>query len=86
MFPNLKNPFTITKIINGLSKSLNVANNIIPIYEQTKPMIENARNIIKKIKNIDLNKIKNNINNIHDTKIKTTTLKSNSLNNPSFFK
>ena len=44
MYPNpLNSGLSLGKVLNGINKTLNVANQIIPIYMQTKPMIENAK-------------------------------------------
>lgn len=46
MFPGqvVKTGLTLPKVIGGISKTLNVANQIIPLYMQAKPMIKNAKN------------------------------------------
>ncbi len=45
MFPGqiVKTGLTLPKVISGISKTLNVANQIIPLYMQAKPMIQNAK-------------------------------------------
>ncbi len=35
------------KILNGTSKTLNVINQVIPIYYQVKPIIANAKTLFK---------------------------------------
>ena len=71
--------FSLVRILNGLSKGLNIANQVIPIYNKAKPMVSNTKNIFKTIKNINI------INNSTDNKnIKKEPLKD-SLNNPKFF-
>lgn len=45
MFPGVpKTGLSFTKVLGGINKTLNVANQIIPLYMQAKPMITNARN------------------------------------------
>ncbi len=45
MFPKVPTAgLTLPKVIGGISKTLNVANQIIPLYMQAKPMIKNAKN------------------------------------------
>lgn len=73
----MNNTFSLTKIIGGLSKTLNVVNQLIPLYNQVKPYIAKA------------NKFKSNINNIS---IKPTqniqpkqTNTQNHTNLPTFF-
>ena len=41
------------KIIGGLSKTLQVANQIIPIYQKAKPAIMNARNMLNVLKEMN---------------------------------
>ena len=85
MFPNVPRGFNIAKIIGGLSKSLNVANQMIPLYQQLSPMVQNARKAfgaLKEMSNTPQNKNNNNIqvnNNQNKRTIKTSS------NNPSFF-
>lgn len=42
--------FSLGKIVNGLSKTLRVANQIIPIYQKAMPVIQNARNMFGMLK------------------------------------
>ena len=41
---------SLTKVIGGLSKTLQIANQVIPLYQKAKPMIQNARNIMGVLK------------------------------------
>ena len=50
----VRKSFSFIKILNGISKTLNMANQIIPIYQKTKPAISNAKNILGTIKNINI--------------------------------
>ena len=34
---------SLSKIIGGLSKTLQIANQVIPLYQKAKPIIKNAR-------------------------------------------
>lgn len=81
MFPG-SNPLTLTKILSGISKSLNIAGQIVPIYNQVTPMISGAKNIYNKIKNININTTSKVNNTLHN---KSTTI-SSSTNRPVFFK
>jgi hypothetical protein len=51
---------TITEILqtvlNGISKTLNIANQAIPIYKQVKPTINKSKQILKTIGTITTNK------------------------------
>ncbi len=53
MFPGtVKTGLTLPKVIGGISKTLNVANQIIPLYMQAKPMIQNAKSAFSVAKEI----------------------------------
>lgn len=53
MFPGpVKSGLTLTKVLGGIGKTLNVANQIIPIYMQAKPLISNARSTFAVAKEI----------------------------------
>ncbi len=67
---------SLTKILGGISKSLTIAEQIIPIYQKISPSISNLRSIVSNFK------INNNNNNVKQ--IKTITNNSNS-HNPTFF-
>ena len=95
MFPESPNGFSFLKIISGLSKSLNVAKQIIPIYEGAKPMVQNAQKAFSLLKNVNINSLVSKMNNVNnskqikkiDTSAKKTTLqKSSHTANPVFFK
>ena len=47
----ITNTLSISKVINGLSRTLNVINQVIPLYQQTKPVISNIKNIYDLVKN-----------------------------------
>ncbi len=88
MFGNQMVPraFSFTKILGGISKTLNVANQLIPLYNQAKPIISNARNILGVLKEFNSKDSVNNKNIIesNDYQIKKEDNSSNS-NNPTFF-
>ncbi len=48
--PRIGNPFSFTKVIGGISKTLGVINQVIPIYKEAKPLVNNARNAISLLK------------------------------------
>ncbi len=95
MFPSpVRSGLTLSKVIGGVSKTLNVANQIIPLYMQAKPMISNARNAFKIAKGIlstpSTSNTSQNDNVASSNKEKTTTTKEEqptivSTNNPVFF-
>ncbi len=52
----MQNSLSLLKIIDGLSKSINIAKKIIPIYKEVKPLINKSEEYIKKLQNINVNK------------------------------
>ena len=88
MFPgrNLSTLFNIPRIINSLNNTLNVAKQIIPIYKEAKPMVNNIRTTFNKLKNITNNNVIEHAHeNAKDIKEKINTIKSVNSNNPVFF-
>lgn len=87
MFGPRINPFSFTKILGGLSKTLNVVNQAIPLYNQITPMISNARkaiNLVKEFSNTSVNKAITNINdNVRPNIPKNLTIENK--NRPTFF-
>lgn len=41
---------SLSKILSGISKALNIANQAIPIYKEIKPIAQNARKIMSVLK------------------------------------
>ncbi|MEG1892609.1 MAG: hypothetical protein RR189_01790, partial [Bacilli bacterium] len=85
---------TLGKVIGGISKTLSVANQIIPLYQQAKPMISNAKKVMSILKefnkpsstsNINKTKINNNKTNVIEGNIKKSTNNSTPLSSPVFF-
>ncbi len=75
---------TFGKVISGITKTLGVANQIIPIYKEVKPMISNAKNMFSIVKEFGgLSKNANN-NAMQNTSVIKNDISSNS-NNPVFF-
>lgn len=71
------------KILGGLSKTLGVVNQVIPIYKEAKPMIQNARtafSLIKELGNTTTNRIMTN----KEKNIKSIKEKINTINNVNF--
>ena len=67
---------TFAKVLGGISKTLSIANQVIPLYQQAKPMIHNATTILSVLK--DVNKPSNNTK---PTNEKTTNNSVTSSNN-----
>lgn len=61
----MNNTPSILRILNGISKTLNIANQMIPLYKQVKPLITNSGKLLNNINNLNLN------NNINKTQNKT---------------
>ncbi len=53
-------PLSFTKIISGISKSLNIVNQVIPLYKEVRPIINNASGILSVFK--EMNKDDNTLN------------------------
>ena len=87
MFSNvIGTGLTLTKVISGLSKTVNIVKEVIPIYENVKPMLGKTKKIFKYVQNGN-NIVLKNSNNILNRQIKkTTSTASNLINNPTFFK
>lgn len=88
MFPGGPNPLSFTRILSGISKSLNIANQIIPIYQQVSPMIKNARSAFGMLKEINAPAASKKVINHEKTPNTNTTKKitnSSNFNSPSFF-
>ena len=84
--------FSLTRVLGGISKGLSIANQVIPLYQQAKTMIQNARKVISVLG--ELNKSNNNSNNTNNnnkttvevtSKEKTETIKVQPSNSPVFF-
>ena len=71
----MNNGFSFLKIVSGLSKTLNVANQLIPLYNQVKPMIANGSKILSTLNNKTSSPIKSS----------TSTPVISSNNFPTFF-
>ena len=87
----VRNGFNLGKILNGLSRGLNVANRAIPLYQEAKPMFNNAKNAFSMVRTFissDNKKANNNeINSVHKEglgNVNNTTNKTN-INAPRFF-
>lgn len=79
---------TFTKVLSGISKTLNVANQVIPIYKEAKPMINNAKTILGALKEFGKSNNSNSSTSStnQDTTKKDTTPSIRTVsNNPKFF-
>lgn len=76
---------TFGKVLNGISKSLSIANQVIPLYQQAKPMINNAKTILgvlNTIKKDNKPTYSKKEDTIEEAKFKEITY---SINSPTFF-
>ena len=77
---------SLAKVLGGISKGLSIVNQVIPLYQQAKPMIQNARKVmsvlgeLKKTNNISKTTV-----DVKNVKEKTESLKIQSTNSPVFF-
>lgn len=77
---------TLAKVLSGLSKTINIAKEVIPLYESVKPMIGSAKNLPKILNTLNRgSKRKETPKEVNSSIIKTT-IKSSLINNPTFFK
>ena len=93
------NPTTLNTILNGISSTLNIANKVMPIYKEAKPLIQTVTKTYKNIKDnknnlsnaIKLMKVKNTIKKEINNNLPTSDIKLinsnvyNNKNNPTFF-
>lgn len=89
---NVTSGFTLTKVLGGISRGLSIANQVIPLYQQVKPMVQSAKKVICVLG--ELNKTSNSNNSSNATnkttvevtpKEKTEPIRIQSTNNPVFF-
>lgn len=50
---SLSGGLSLTKIIGGISRTLQIANQIIPLYQKAKPAIQNARSVLSVLKEMN---------------------------------
>lgn len=83
-----RNTLTLPRILNGISKTLGVVNQAIPLYKQAKPMIEKGRTLFKLATEFNKSSTpptKSFTTNSLTTKKEAPKLKSTSSNKPVFF-
>lgn len=87
MFSNvISSGITLAKVLSGLSKSINIAKEVIPLYESVKPMIRGAKNLPKILNTLNKSSKENeSTKEVNSSTIKTT-IESSLINNPTFFK
>ena len=90
MYPGNFNGLTFGKVISGISKTLNIVNQAIPLYKQVRPIISNAGSILNIFKEFNKPDIDTNIKEksitLKDTSLPLkSTIKRISTNSPTFF-
>ncbi len=93
MYPGiLKTSLNLPKVINGVSKTLSVANQLIPLYVKAKPLINNAKstfNVAKEIlstTNTNNHELPSKVNQTKEKRsVNTVTPPTKNTNNPVFF-
>lgn len=81
---------SIGTVIGGLSKTLGLVNQAIPLYKQVSPMISNARNAIKSFQTISTTSVEKTMQNINKNVVpeinKVKEIKTlNQTKGPTFF-
>lgn len=82
----MNNGLSMLSILNGLSRTLNIAHQLIPLYKQVKPIINNSSKILSNIKGLNFNtnrKVNGGDENIK--RIQRNTNKVYSYSSPTFF-
>ncbi|MDD2208030.1 MAG: hypothetical protein PHG03_04940 [Bacilli bacterium] len=80
---NSTSNFSLISILSGLNKTLNVAKNVMPLIEQTKPLISNVRTAYSLIKDVNSHNTKTTSKTPIKKEAEKTIIKTNS--NPQFF-
>ncbi len=70
------NNFSLLSVIGGLSKTLNIANQMIPLYKQVKPLLSSSNKILSNLQNIKKES---------KSVISNNLIKEESNNKPTFF-
>lgn len=74
---------TFTKVLGGLSKTLSVANQVIPLYREAKPMIQNAKTIFSVLKDIGKSNSSSEHSSVNEAK-NTNIQKDSFIESPSY--
>ncbi len=90
MYPGNFNGLTFGKVISGISKTLNIVNQAIPLYKQVRPIISNAGSILSIFKEFNkpdtLTNSKTKSITVNDTSLPLKSkISSISTNSPTFF-
>ena len=75
----------LNNLLSGISKSLSIADNIIPIYKDTYPLIKKGKDLLNKNNNLQIKSKRNDNDIIKNSNIKESSQKKNLSSNPKFF-
>ena len=80
--------FSFSNILNGASKTLGVINQAIPVVNQVKPIWKNAKTMLRMVKAMNTNDIKqeNSTKTETDSSKKSENTKKETNTGPTFFK
>lgn len=82
----LSSALTLTKVLGGIKTGLNIANQVIPLYKEVKPMVTNARKVLNVLKEINVPNSTKSDKVTLNTSSKEKTVNNSSLqSNPVFF-
>ena len=90
MYPGNFNGLTFGKVISGISKTLNIVNQAIPLYKQVLPIINNSGSMLSIFKEFNKPDTDTNIKEksiiLKDTSLPLkSTIKRITTNSPTFF-
>lgn len=78
----IKSTLSLSKVLGGISKGLNIVNQAIPIYKEVKPLVGNAKKIISVLGEV------NKPTKVNETKVKEIKEETKPYvisSNPTFF-
>lgn len=88
MYPSGFNGLSLGRVIGGISKTLNIVNQALPLYKEIRPIINNANGILQIFKEFNRPDTKITVSEKNSTAkstIEAKVINNNSLNTPTFF-
>ena len=88
MYPSSFNGLSLGRVIGGISKTLNIVNQALPLYKEIRPIINNASGILQIFKEFNKPDTKVTVpekNSTAKSTMEAKVISSNSLNTPTFF-
>ena len=86
LFSRLFGNFSLSGLLNGTQKTLNVVNQVIPVIKQVKPVVNNAKTmfrVMSEFNKSDTDTKKNNINT--NNTVNEKIVSTEEFNGPKFF-